>query len=112
MIVSALADVNCNLLFVSCTEIKPQKVQLKLTVTYKQLKPCSSVKDAIAGEIRIWFVNLNKIWGTSAQRTSNGFCSSDDCNEIKIDVKCGPTGRRRRRAAEEGVADVTVDDVS
>ncbi|KAK2159046.1 hypothetical protein NP493_1752g00003 [Ridgeia piscesae] len=95
-----------------CTEIKPQKVQLKLTVTYKQLKPCSSVKDAIAGEIRIWFVNLNKIWGTSAQRTSNGFCSSDDCNEIKIDVKCGPTGRRRRRAAEEGVADVTVDDVS
>ncbi|KAK2180165.1 hypothetical protein NP493_454g00003 [Ridgeia piscesae] len=95
-----------------CTEIKPQKVQLKLTVTYKQLKPCSSVKDAIAGEIRMWFKNLNKIWGTSAQSTSKGFCSSDKCKEIKIDVKCGPTGRRRRRAAEEGVAEVTVDDVS
>ena len=87
-------------------------MQLKLTVTYKILKPCSSVINAIAGEIRIWFAKLNKIWGTSAQRTSNGFCSSDDCNEIKIDVKCGPTGRRRRRAAEEDVAEVTVDDVS
>ena len=98
--------------FICFTEMKPQKVQLKLTVTYKQLKPCSSVKDAIAGEIRVWFANLNKIWGASAQSTSKGVCSSDDCNEIKIDVKCGSPGKRRRRAAEEGVADVTVEDVS
>ena len=40
---------------------------------------------------------------------SNGFCSSNDCNEINVKVTCSTPGKRRRRAAEEGVADVTVD---
>ncbi|KAI0213907.1 hypothetical protein LSAT2_001006 [Lamellibrachia satsuma] len=91
-----------------CTDIKTQKVQLKLTVRYKQLQPCSPLINQIAREIKVWFGKLNQIWGTSGHNMSNGFCSSDNCNEINVKVTCLTPGKRRRRAAEEGVADATV----
>ena len=105
------AAVNCVLSMLCLTGIKPQKVQLKLTVKYKKLQPCLSLTDVIEREIKVWFGTLNKIWGPPGQTTSNGFCSSNDCtgDEINVKVTCATSGKRRRRAAEEGVADVTVD---
>ena len=94
------------------TDIKTQKVQLKLTATYKQLHPCSLYKDKLAAEIKVWFAKLNTKWGRSDQDTFSGFCSSDDCNEIDVKVKCSPSGKRRRREVEQGVAYITVDDLS
>ncbi|KAK2171567.1 hypothetical protein NP493_1041g00014 [Ridgeia piscesae] len=51
-------------------------------------------------------------WGVSDQDTYSGFCSSDGCNELDVKVKCSPSGKRKRREVEQGIAYITVDDLS